>query len=178
MSNPTVFFSSDEADAAGDEWGFNCGPCSICVVAGLTPAELRPHLQTHFNWDAKRYTNPTMMLEVLKYLGVKWQKRPDLLWPDFGLVRVQWAGPWTKPGVPIRARYRHTHWVASCVRGKRPDGVFDVNAMKWIGFEDWAATLVPWLLRECEPKASGEWWVTHSLEVGPDGTGKVGGKGE
>ena len=164
---PPLRFGLDEAQSAGDAWGFNCGPCSICVVAGMTPAELRPHLMAHFDWDAKRYTNPTMMFRVLDYLGVKWCKCRNLTWPAWGLVRVQWAGPWTREGVPIRARYRHTHWVASYL-GKHSRGVFDVNAMcagGWIPFAEWSTQLVPWLLKQCEPKATGDWWVTHSLEV-------------
>jgi hypothetical protein len=131
----------------------------------MTPAEIRPHLG---DFERKGYTSPTLMLSILKNLGVAFKRRADLLWPNFGLVRVQWAGPWTATGVPARVAYRHTHWVASCIRSeKRPDAVFDVNCGHWCNFEDWSTILVPHLLRECEPKASGEWWVTHSVEVRP-----------
>lgn len=46
--------------------------------------------------------------------------------------------------------------------------VFDVNALcvgGWIPFPEWANELVPWLLEQAEPKATGEWWPTHCLEV-------------
>lgn len=158
-------YTPEEAEAAAEAWGFNCGPASICALLGMTPAELRPHL---LDFELKRYTNPTLMIMVLQDLGVLRRRRMDALWPDYGVVRLQWAGPWTREGVPMRARYRHTHWVASCVRyGNRPDGVFDVNVGHWTPFENWRADLVPWLLKECEPKATGEWWVTHSLEAEP-----------
>ena len=159
----------DEAQAAADAWGFNCGPASICAVTGKTPAEIRPCLG---DFERKRYTNPTLMWDILRGLGVCWHKRADRTWPEFGLVRVQWAGPWTRPGVPIRARYRHTHWVASHFPDFRDTAhmVFDVNAIcvgGWLPFREWADDLVPWLLKQCEPKASGEWWATHSIEVRP-----------
>lgn len=65
------------------------------------------------------------------------------------------------------ARYRHTHWVASVftLEGLK---VFDINAMcagGWIPFAKWNESLVPWLLRECVPKADGNWHITHSVEI-------------
>lgn len=29
-----------------------------------------------------------------------------------GINRIQWEGKWLNPGVPARAAYRHTHYVA------------------------------------------------------------------
>ncbi|MCC7374296.1 MAG: hypothetical protein IT581_06555 [Verrucomicrobiales bacterium] len=63
----------------------------------------------------------------------------------------------------MRARYRHTHWVAV-------DGVevFDINAIcagGWLPMAEWLDGLVPWLLRECGPGNSGGHWVTHVLEI-------------
>lgn len=52
---PPLRFGVDEAQAASDEWGFNCGPAALCAVLGLTPAELRPHLG---DFERKRYTKP------------------------------------------------------------------------------------------------------------------------
>lgn len=167
MILPRLRFTEADADAAADEWRFNCGPASLCAVLGMTPAEVRGHL---LDFERKGYTNPTLLFDVLRGLGVRHSRRMDLTWPDFGLVRVQWHGPWMAPNVPMAARYRHTHWVASCIRGDtRPDGVFDVNCIGngsgWVSFEDWSTILVPELLRLCEPKADGEWSVTHSIEV-------------
>jgi hypothetical protein len=46
--------------------------------------------------------------------------------------------------------------------------IFDINAMcvgGWIPFSEWAGQLVPWLLKECVPRASGRWHITHVIEV-------------
>lgn len=166
----TVRFSLEDAQSAAGGW-FNCGPGALCAVADLRPEEALPHLR---NFDLKHYTNPSMMQQALSELGIKFRRVYECLglgvarnpvYPTFGLVRIQWAGPWTKPGVPVRARYRHTHWVAWDDDVKQ---VFDINAMcvgGWLDEREWRDQLVPWLLREVEPKASGEWWPTHCWQI-------------
>lgn len=44
------------------------------------------------------------------------------------VAELRWEGPWTEPNVPLRARYRHTHWVAAA-RSNGSIGVFDINCM-------------------------------------------------
>jgi hypothetical protein len=172
---PPIRFSVDDADRAGDEWRFNCGPASLCAVLELTPAEVRPHMQ---DFEQKGYTNPTLMWAALRSLQAKWstttlgRRAPgSLSWPRFGLARIQWAGPWTAEGVPIKARYRQTHWIGSWWPNGRSINalrVFDVNAIccgGWLPLAEWSKQLVPWLLRECVPRANGEWWKTHAVEI-------------
>lgn len=173
-------FGLHEAQAAADAWGFNCGPGALCAVLGMTPAELRPHL---FGFEKKGCTNPGLMALILQGLGVRWKPvfectgaREPVSWvyPRFGLVRVQWSGPWTRPGVPVRARYRHTHWIAIDCGEAAPatlderTRVFDINAIAdggWCSWPAWANQLVPWLLRRAVPRADGRWWPTHCWEV-------------
>lgn len=161
-------FTVAEVEKAGNDWGFNCGPGALCAILGMTPDELRPHLG---DFEQKGYMNPTMMQETLGRLGRKFRRtyrgdQPGMDMPILqnGLVRVQWGGPWTKPGVPWAARYRQTHWV-----GVRLGMVFDVNAVSasggWIRNYTWSSSLVPWLLKECCPKGDGSWWPTHAFEV-------------
>lgn len=159
-----VRFTLDDAARAFTEWGANCGPGAIAAVLGMTLDELRPRLR---DFESKRYTNPSLMYAILRDLRVTFTVRLGHVWPDYGLVRVQWEGPWTAPGVPIAARYRHTHWVGARHVGPALQ-VFDINAMcvgGWLGINEWSSALVPWLLRECEPKASGKWHLTHALGV-------------
>lgn len=163
-------FSADDADRAYDEWGANCGPGAIAAICGLTLSELRPHTG---DFEVKRYTNPTLMWQILRNLGVRFSYRGGELgqmnWPRYGLARIQWEGPWTKPGVPQRARYRHTHWVGACTRGASNVGIFDINAINngsgWISLEDWRSAIVPWVLKEAVPRADGGWHITHSVEI-------------
>lgn len=192
-------FSLDEASNAWDG-KFNCGPGALCAALNLTPDELRPHMGDFFS---KGYTNPTLMFETLDRLHADYRRVyrgdepiPLSKFPELkcGLVRIQFGGPWTKPGVPMRARYRQTHWVAVRKTGILPvsdgcassplesaarDGrlpsqagsmtsIFDINAMcagGWIGIAEWALRLIPWLIKECYPKADGTWWPTHAIEI-------------
>jgi len=156
------------------KWGFNCGPGALCAVTGKTPSEIRPHMN---GFEEKGYTNPTLMKQALASLDLPYSRvfeckgaktAEGWTYPNFGLVRIQWAGPWTAPGVPVRVRYRHTHWIAT--RNPRDREVFDVNAVcagGWIPFREWSRELVPWLLEKCVPKANGNWWPTHCWEINP-----------
>jgi hypothetical protein len=168
--------------AANQAWGFNCGPGALCAVLDVSPDQLRPNL---LDFEQKRYTNPTLMADILRGLAVPfrrvWEYRENAerfapIYPRFGLVRIQWGGPWIKVGVPVRARYRHTHWIAvrpcadtACLSpGAAVRDVFDVNCMQvggWVPWGTWTSRVVPWLLRECEPKSDGKWWPTHCWEV-------------
>lgn len=168
-------FDLADVQRAHDGWGFNCGPGALCAVLDLTPDELRPHLG---DFEAKRYTSPSMMAGILHGLKVRFRRlyesqhqlanRPHAgEYPMLGLVRVQWGGPWTAPGVPIPARYRQTHWAAMRRAGSQWD-VFDINAIGyggWISSREWADALVPWLIRVAVPQADGTWWITHSWEI-------------
>lgn len=168
-------FTAEDADRAAEVWRANCGPGAIAAMTGLTLDELRPYLG---EFEAKGYTNPTLMWETLGRLGAKWRLiKPPTAWPRYGLCRVQWEGPWTAPGVPMRVRYRHTHWIG-CI-SLRPlaasrlmdveAGIFDINALGngtgWCSLADWSNFLVPWLLREVAPKANGKWHLTHIVEL-------------
>lgn len=173
MNPPVLAFSLDEANRAYDAWGANCGPGALAAVTGHTLEAVRSHL---IGFDEKRYTNPSMMLSALRSLGVSFGMtlRPPATsmaaWPArLGLVRIQWTGPWTKPGVPIAARYRHTHWVGAARRGADDVGVFDINCMNsggWVPLDAWVSVMVPYLTRDA--RADGGWHQTHVIEIGRD----------
>jgi hypothetical protein len=189
---PRLKFSYSDAERANDEWGFNCGPGSLCALLELTPAEVRPHLG---DFEQKRYTNPTLMKAALGSLGVggRWaqlsdveQRRvgdmrfPDaavrrLEWPQRGLARIQWGGPWTNHGVPMAARYRQTHWVAAqMIAGIT--AIFDVNAHTacdssawtnrngWTSDAFWKERIAPFIIKHCVPRGDGTFWITHVFE--------------
>lgn len=169
---PPLRFTEQDAWEAAEAWGFNCGPAAVCAIVGLTPAELRPQL---VDFEAKRYTNPTLMWKIIERLKVRYRIRsladnvPVLPWPRFGLARIQWEGPWTEPGVPIRARYRQTHWVGVNASNPENIGIWDINAMMngtgWVSLADWESIVVPFILKECQPRANGKWYLTHAVEI-------------
>lgn len=159
---PAPVFSVDEAQRAFDDWGANCGPGALAAVAGVTLQQAREWIGVE-EFAGKRYTNPTMMLKALTCSGLRIQQ--FMRWPQHGLVRVQWEGPWMRPGVPMRARYRYTHWVGSHNGGAF---VFDINCMSvggWVPRFEWESEVVPWLLRTLYPRADGKWHITHGIEV-------------
>lgn len=174
-------FNAAEVEAGNDAWGCNCGPAAFAAILELTLDETRRYFGTEF--EAKRYTNPTLMFAALRgALGnppARWRVLPgsravdaSVGWPAYGLARIQWEGRWTQPGVPIAARYRQTHWVGVARRTPAADaldiGIFDVNAIGngsgWCSLFDWSSKLVPWIL-ESYPGANGRWHVTHAIEV-------------
>lgn len=69
----------------------------------------------------------------------------------------------------MRVRYRHTHWVAVRRLSELQDPIiFDINCMcvgGWVSLTEWAGEVVPWLLKQCEPKANGRWHITHAVEI-------------
>jgi len=176
-------FTAADLDAAHAAWGCNCGPGAVAAMLGLTLEEIRPHLG---DFEPKGYTNPSLMWSILAALRVPHGRsvagdndaavRPVEAqpWPSYGLCRIQWHGPWTRPGVPLQARYRHTHWIGVQRREGNPRdvGVWDVNAMAatsdgqgWTSAEAWAERIVPWILERCVPRASGGWHITHVVAL-------------
>lgn len=173
-NRPDVRFSAEDANKANEQWKFNCGPGALCGVLGITPEELRPHCG---DFESRGYTNPTLMKAILKNLNVKARQifqsdtEPaigSIQWPTYGVVRVQWAGPWTAKGVPIAARYRKTHWIGYQSGAGLKADVFDINAMTaggWVSFTTWSMSVVPWILKNCVPESNGRWWPTHCYEI-------------
>lgn len=166
-------FTAAEANDAHDRWGCNCGPTALAAMLGLEPDDVLPHLP---KFAERRYTNPSMMQAALRTLGVPYREADDaadrenlnaggfpiLRWPNYGLVRIQWEGPWLKPGVPAAAAYYHTHWVGA-ITG--PDGtmIFDCNG-GWFTPAQWEIDVVKVITAETK-RATGGWHPTHRWEL-------------
>lgn len=174
MTTPTgiavqpIRFTAEDAHNAFDTWGANCGPGAAAAILGMTLDNLRPHLG---DFERKGYTNPTLMWSILNNVRATFIQKKPHEWPDYGLCRVQWCGRWTKPGVPARAAYRHTHWVGARTCHGNVE-IFDINCMSvggWVTKDEWETQVVPWLVKECVPGGDGAWFLTHSVEVVPNG---------
>jgi hypothetical protein len=162
--NPRII-GEDEATQAWD-WGANCGPFALAAISGLSMSEIRPALEA-VRFDERRYTSPAMMYGALTRLGVPWFKN-GVEMPTWGLARVQWEGPWTQAGRPMRERYRHTHWIGLA---KLDDhfGAFDVNCLGngsgWVSWEEWQSHVVPWIVEKLVPGGDGRWHFTRTIEI-------------
>jgi len=164
-------FTLADLEVANAAWGCNCGPGALAAICGLTLDEVRPHFGP--SWPG--YTNPTAMLNALRSTGRRWYscEGPSRLappsWPRWGLCRIQWEGPWTQPGVPMRARYRYTHWIGAATDPRRGVGIFDVNVLAngsgWCSLEDWSTRIASALAKDHDRRASGGWHITHAIEV-------------
>jgi hypothetical protein len=163
-------FTKEDAERAFDEWGANCGPGAVAAIMGMSLDDVHPIMVAE-GFEAKHYTSPSMMNAVLRRIGRPWRK-VGAVWPSYGLVRVQWEGPWTDPGVPVWARYRYTHWIGVARRDGGDTGIFDINCMNngtgWCALADWQSVVVPYILRQYS-RASGKWHLTHVIEVEREG---------
>lgn len=169
---PIGHLTYDVVDAA-TSWGFNCGPAALCACLGMTPEQLRPHL---LDFEERKYTSPSMMNAILDRLRAPYKLSSVPVGSRqaafFGLVRVQFSGPWMRPEVPVAAQYKHTHWVASQFYGGQC-WIFDINAFYmamgeragWVPALQWSHQLLPNLLRVAVPRADGKWWFTHLYEI-------------
>jgi hypothetical protein len=168
---PPVRFTLADADHAAEEWGCNCGPSALAAIMGMTLDEVRAHMG---DFEAKHYTNPALMFYALESVGARFRVRSlasnvkFLGWPMYGLALIQWEGPWTNPGVPMRARYRYTHWVGVARKTVDDIGIYDVNCMNngngWVAYESWRDIVVPHIIAQYK-RASGLWHITHAIEI-------------
>ncbi len=55
-----------------------------------------------------------------------------------GVALLQFAGPWSRPGVPKIVHLKHTHWVAIC-----DQFIYDINAPTWLSISEWELQIFP-----------------------------------
>ncbi len=141
-------FNPPDADEAYESWRATCGPTAFAALVGKPVMEVRGSFP---GFPEREWVNPTDMREALLAAAVPFEVESGI-WPQRGLVFVQFTGPWTEPDVPVAAAYRHTHWIA--IDGTE---VYDVNARGWISKVEWMENLAPNLIRHT-PRATG-WYV-------------------
>jgi hypothetical protein len=126
-------FTEQDSERASAEWGANCGPHALAAALWLDLSTVRDLMP---DFEDKGYTTPTMMESALKAAGINHTRTTKLRTSELceGISRIQWEGPWLKPGVPFAAAYHHTHWVAQA-------GGFvfctAVPLFGWIPIETW-----------------------------------------
>lgn len=165
----TIDYPFSEADAlsAYDEWGANCGPNALAFALRVPLESVRYAIP---DFDAKRYTSPTMMAQGIAAMGRTFTPYafPRVVAamfspaPVLSLVRIQWTGPWTAEGANPKWAYRQTHWVTAWKELEVPT-IFDVNGGV-MDFEVWKAEVVPALTAQTK-RADGGWFPTHVWRV-------------
>ncbi len=164
---PKYTFNEQQARAAFEEWGCNCGPAAL-AFALQTDLETVRHAIPHF--AERRYTSPSMMAAALDFLGHKIgrlscsPRTPRESWiplmfaGPMSLVRIQFTGPWIVDGKWQRWAARKTHWIAAWTE-REVALVFDVNS-GIEGFPRWEDETLPRLIAAC-PRAAGGWYPTN-----------------
>ena len=148
-------FTQDDSFHAYETWGANCGPNALAFALQVPLDTVRPHIP---DFDAKRYTSPSMMRAALASLGREFDAIPKpaigaMLQERPALVRIQWGGPWIINGKPQRWAARQTHWI--CCWWDVLSWVFDVNGGIQT-FVDWEDKIVPPLAASV-PRCDGTW---------------------
>lgn len=166
-------FSQEDSEIAYKEWGANCGPNALAFALQIPLADVRGKIP---DFEARRYTSPTMMKSGIANLGRKFEVMPlvatdgesNAMFPRDGisLVRVQWTGPWTAPDANPKWAYRQTHWIATYrLIGLLPSEytVFDVNG-GIRSFNSWCKEIAPALAASIK-RADGKWFPTHVWRI-------------
>ncbi len=152
---PPALWSPSNADveAANEQWGANCGPCSLAAILARDLDAIRPHLAS---FPRLRYMNPTHMYAALHSLAVPVSACGARL-PRRGLAFIQWGG---FESLPIRVQYQHTHWIA--VHGRM---IYEINSDRgWVLDYEWRAVM-PKLIQEEVPGMNGKFSVRTGIEI-------------
>lgn len=171
-------FNEEQFKLANAQWGCNCGPSALAFALQVPLESVRPAIP---EFDRRRYTSPTMMKQALANLQTSYtaadvrELNHELLCVPFdaikfdysnlfhdqpSLVRVQFCGPWTKPGSNPKWAYRQTHWIATW-RELWDWMVFDCNGGVRL-FESWQSDILPHLT---PPRGDGGWFPTHCWTI-------------
>ncbi len=172
-------FTEHEAQAAYDEWNANCGPTSLAFALQIGLDQVRGKIP---GFNQKGYTSPTMMKAGLAALGRTFLHvygeltEAAMFHKNIALTRIQWCGPWTKPGANARWAYGATHWVASWAHEEKGAflgykstkvGLFVFDCNGGIrSFDSWKKEIIP-LIVESIPRADGMWFPTHVWRITP-----------
>ncbi|HEY1048182.1 MAG TPA: hypothetical protein VGE39_00450, partial [Prosthecobacter sp.] len=106
---------------------------------------------------------PKMISETLKALGkcpMQFTENRRMDPPPANVVailRIQWEGPWLKPGVPAKAAYTQTHYIAVVGRGLVLDTAQDANVLT--PWAEWERQTDRYAVTRC--KRSTGWHFTH-----------------
>lgn len=154
-------YEPNDVDEAHAEWKCNCGPAALAAVLRVPCQSVRPLFPL---FPGRAWCNPTDMQIALGLTRAVWKKCRPPAAPTYGLCFLQITGPWTQPGVPVAAAYRHTHWVG-VAQQPACRMVYDVNGGQWTPRPWWETNILAEIIK-ATPRATG-WRLRAAIEVQP-----------
>jgi hypothetical protein len=149
-----LLWTFDDSMEAHEEWKASCGPHSIAAAAAVSLDTVRQSLSNYHGW-----MSPTMVTETLTKMGVNFSLTSRLQTQNLcsGINRIQFVGPWLKPGVPTRVAYFHTHWICHF------EGLVlctCCHPSEWMFLDHWKREIL-------EANDGHSWYVTHHYKIDP-----------
>lgn len=143
-TNPTERepFTPPDLESAYRAWAANCGPAAFAAIVRRPLREVREFFPS---FPRRPWLTPSAMKEALDKIGARYKdtsKHFATRTPLYGLVFVQIAGPWTKPGANAKWAYKYTHWVG--VAGGRR---YDANVNGWLPESEWRTSVMAQLVK-------------------------------
>lgn len=151
---PALKFTVADSQSAHQNWKATCGPHAIAAACGLSLEEVRGAIENYRGW-----MNPTQVSNTLRNLKRSFTLQSQLKTQKLceGINRIQWEGPWLKPGRPATEAYRHTHYVAHI------QGMVLCTAClaaEWIPVDEWRK-------HHLETEPASPFHVTHHWRLSP-----------
>ena len=146
-------------------WGANCGPTALAAFLRMKVAEVRPFVEAVQGGKFLGYMNAGHMVSAIRQAGREpWRvdySRGEVRWPkERGVCLLQFDGPWLESGVPFKARFKYTHFVAATRDGAL---IYDGNANAWMDQAFWNEKIMRVLQRDFR-RATG-WYTAVVIEV-------------
>lgn len=169
---PALTFSDTQDLGAGNDLSRNHGPAALAAMTGKQAAEAA--------FNLPRFNDYGLTTEVMMGLGLyQMDRRFDWreyqgeemtdVWPELGIVRIGFEGPWSLDGDKI-ATLKRSHWIATA---RRPDGkqeVFDVNALGsggWVPQDEWNYDIVPKVAKKYDTSGNSNWRTLDTFNLSP-----------
>lgn len=148
------------------------GPAALAAMTGVTAAIAADNLP--------RFLDYGLTTEVMMALGLyqmdrrfSWKEHAGEemteVWPEFGIIRVGFEGPWSLEGDTL-ATLRRSHWIATA---RRPNGereVFDVNSISkggWVSQEEWSYDVAPEIAKKFGSSGNASWRTLDTFNLKP-----------
>jgi hypothetical protein len=163
-------YAPADVAAAAAAWGATCGPAALAAILQLPVVWLRPLLG---DYPVREYMHPTHMRQALTKAQVaqRVMRSSRAIEYAYGLLFLQFTGPWCQAGVPVDAASRHTHWVGTAWTTEYGTMIYDSTAEGregqqggWVTKREWLTRILPALTATIR-RAYGGYYVRWACQV-------------